>query len=590
VGFADYKQADPIDSTAGMGYPLSVENGRDPAALKIAFPLNGRCSMAEGDCSSSALSSSIQSFAPTGMTEAVVALSSSARHFAPATTVDVVIDSMTTAVEYVEGTGAYLYSSIKMGWSWFTSLAPQTEEPSYLVVNATTTTPVNTLRFNWSFDTAGEGLLRVFVGGDLVREIDQRHVMPSSPVTEEIYIGGVEGPLPAGTHRITFRLDGFGASASGVELTDVELGLTGPTLTVTKIGTGTVTSIPAGIDCGADCSEIYASDTPVTLTAFPATGSTFVGWSGDCAADGTVTLDADKTCTATFNLITYTLTVTKTGTGAGTVTSSPSGITCTATCAASFTSGTIVTLTASPMSESLFTGWSGDCAGTGSCAVTLNAAQSVTATFGPAPPITYPLTVTKAGTGTVTSSPTGINCGATCGTSFTSGTPVTLTATPATGSSFTGWSGACAGSGTVTTCTITLDAAKSVTATFVTRPDLVVTAVTNPPGTARPGGSFSVTATVKNQGLASAGSSTVRYYLSLDGVQGTGDKLLSGSRSVASLAVGASSTGTVTVTIPSSTVSGTYFLLACADDTKVVAESNEGNNCRSSNTQIGVGP
>jgi subtilase family serine protease len=130
----------------------------------------------------------------------------------------------------------------------------------------------------------------------------------------------------------------------------------------------------------------------------------------------------------------------------------------------------------------------------------------------------------------------------------------------------------------------------SLAAIQVTRPDLVVTAVTNPPGTALPGARFSVTATVKNQGLASAGSSTVRYYLSLDGVQDTGDKLLSGSRSVASLATGASSTGTVTVTIPSSTVSGTYFLLACADDTKVVAESNEGNNCRSSNAQIRVGP
>lgn len=99
-----------------------------------------------------------------------------------------------------------------------------------------------------------------------------------------------------------------------------------------------------------------------------------------------------------------------------------------------------------------------------------------------------------------------------------------------------------------------------------------------------------MTATVKNQGLLSAGSSTLRYYLSLDGVKNNGDLLLSGSRSVFSLAAGASSTGTTTVTIPSGTALGTYVLLACADDTKVVAESDETNNCRASNTQIKINP
>src|SRR5207247_9764469 len=82
----------------------------------------------------------------------------------------------------------------------------------------------------------------------------------------------------------------------------------------------------------------------------------------------------------------YTLTVTKTGSGGGTVTSSPAGIICGATCSASFASGTSVTLTATPASGSVFTGWSGaGCSGTGSCAVTMNAAQSVTAPFLPNP-------------------------------------------------------------------------------------------------------------------------------------------------------------------------------------------------------------
>ena len=100
-------------------------------------------------------------------------------------------------------------------------------------------------------------------------------------------------------------------------------------------------------------------------------------------------------------------------------------------------------------------------------------------------PATYALTVTKAGTGsgTVTgvSSPTqtNINCGTTCGPiSYTSGTGVTLTATPAGGSTFTGWSGACTGTGT---CVVTMSAAKSVTATFAgDQPSATLTVYTGP--------------------------------------------------------------------------------------------------------------
>src|SRR5207245_5402868 len=68
------------------------------------------------------------------------------------------------------------------------------------------------------------------------------------------------------------------------------------------------------------------------------------------------------------------------------VTSSAVGINCGATCSASFASGTSVTLTAVPASGSVFGSWSGaGCSGTGSCVVTMNAAQSVTATFLPNP-------------------------------------------------------------------------------------------------------------------------------------------------------------------------------------------------------------
>jgi len=77
----------------------------------------------------------------------------------------------------------------------------------------------------------------------------------------------------------------------------------GRTLSMTRDGTGagTVTSSPTGIDCGEDCTELYISGTTVTLTATADSGSSFAGWSGDCSGDS-LTMDADTTCTATFNL------------------------------------------------------------------------------------------------------------------------------------------------------------------------------------------------------------------------------------------------------------------------------------------------
>ena len=77
----------------------------------------------------------------------------------------------------------------------------------------------------------------------------------------------------------------------------------------------------------------------------------------------------------------------------------------------------------------------------------------------------YAVTVTKGGTGTgtVASSPSGVDCGSTCSVSFNSGTSVALSATPAAGSTFSGWGGACTGTGG---CSLVVDTAKSVTATF----------------------------------------------------------------------------------------------------------------------------
>jgi Divergent InlB B-repeat domain/Abnormal spindle-like microcephaly-assoc'd, ASPM-SPD-2-Hydin len=161
---------------------------------------------------------------------------------------------------------------------------------------------------------------------------------------------------------------------------------------------------------------------------------------------------------------TFALAVSKAGAGAGTVTTSPAGILCGVRCSAAFARGTAVTLTATPATGSSFTGWSGGgCSGTDTCTVMMIAARSVTATF--AMP-SFVLTVSKSGpgTGTVTSAPAGIACGATCSATFAGRTVVTLTTAPATGSRFSGWRGSgCSGT---ETCTVMMSEVRSVTAIF----------------------------------------------------------------------------------------------------------------------------
>lgn len=157
-------------------------------------------------------------------------------------------------------------------------------------------------------------------------------------------------------------------------------------------GSGSVTSAPSGIQCGSDCSETYASGTAVTLTAAPATGSIFGGWSGSCSGTAStcnVTMDSARTVDAVFTLAATSrlVTVTKGGSGSGSISSSPAGLSCAAVgCAvasASFPSTTAITITATSATGSTFGGWSGACTGTSStCALaagtsTLNA----TATF-----------------------------------------------------------------------------------------------------------------------------------------------------------------------------------------------------------------
>jgi phospholipase C len=239
------------------------------------------------------------------------------------------------------------------------------------------------------------------------------------------------------------------------------------TVTAPAAGAGTVTSTPSGINCPTACTASFVTNTQVTLTATPGPNYSFGGWSGGCSGTGKCSLmiTAAASVTAVFNANAgYAVTVTEIGTGTGTVTSTPSGINCPTTCSASFTPNTQVTLNETPGASNTFAGWSGACTGAATCSVTVTAAESVTATFSAASP-GYAVTVKEmgTGTGTVTSAPAGINCPTTCSANFAQNTQVTLNETPGVSSVFSGWSGACTGTAT---CSITVTAADSVTATF----------------------------------------------------------------------------------------------------------------------------
>jgi MYXO-CTERM domain-containing protein len=165
-------------------------------------------------------------------------------------------------------------------------------------------------------------------------------------------------------------------------------------VTVAGDGIGAVFSAPSGIsDCADHCTHEWPEETSVTLTAVPAAGSTFAGWSGACTGTGAcvISVTSNLDVTATFDPGPVDpndpvgLIVNVAGDGGGQIVSDPAGIACDAgTCATNFPRNTVVTLTAKPKTGSLFSGWAGvngcDDA-TAPCVVTMSAARTLTATF-----------------------------------------------------------------------------------------------------------------------------------------------------------------------------------------------------------------
>jgi Divergent InlB B-repeat domain len=154
------------------------------------------------------------------------------------------------------------------------------------------------------------------------------------------------------------------------------------TVSTTGNGSGTVSPSPGGTSCGVGCYA-YSVGTVVQLTAAANAGSTFAGWSGACSSTGacSVTMNQNQTVTASFQTnSSFNLTLFAGGNGSGNIFSNNLGTSCGNGCY-SYPAGTIVQLTETPNVGSTFAGWSGACSGTGTCNVTMNQNQTVTATF-----------------------------------------------------------------------------------------------------------------------------------------------------------------------------------------------------------------
>jgi hypothetical protein len=310
--------------------------------------------------------------------------------------------------------------------------------------------------------------------------------------------------------------------------------VSGPTLSVTKTGagTGTVTSVAAGISCGTNCSAAFAEGAVVALFAAPGPNSVFTVWSGDAdCADGLVTMNASKTCTAHFDLrpdlIVSSLSVS---------TTSEADLTPTLTV-------TDITL---------------DRLGTGTAAPTVTRF--------------YLSTDATLGTGDV---PLGFRSVPTLlpGSSSSGSTSVQIPSGTPPGTYYVI---AKANADSLPPETNVTNNTRSIK--IVIGPDLVLSSL-SAPATGGAGLPVDVTDTTKNQGAGSAAASGTAFYLSANSTLGAGDVLL-GSRLVGVLLPNNSSTTTTKLSIPVGTPAGSYYIIAVADYGGAVPETNEANNTR----------
>jgi|GEM_PF-6750168 len=310
-----------------------------------------------------------------------------------------------------------------------------TDNPANFTVNgdATITAVFTVMKYSLTIEVIGNGTVEKSPDA---AEYDYGTEATLTAVAEEgYYFDHWEGALDSTDNPAILLIDG--AKTLTAVFAPVAYGLT-----IDNIGNGEVTVDPSQ-------TTYYRGDV-VTLTAVAGQGYTFSHWEGDLTGTqnpGTVTIEGNTFINAVFTINNYTLSIDVSGNG--TVEASPS--------AAEYEYGTTVELTAVADEGYYFDHWEGDITGNANpVSVTIDGDKNITAVFDVVK-LTYTLDVTVEGNGTVARSP--------AGSTFTAGTVVTLTATPATGYVFSHWEGSVTGSDNPTT--LTMDANKSFTAVFM---------------------------------------------------------------------------------------------------------------------------
>ncbi len=247
--------------------------------------------------------------------------------------------------------------------------------------------PASDYQFStWSGDCSGNGSCAVVMnGGKSVtasfNQVFDLTVTVDPPKGGFVFPAGTTSYAEGGQITLTARpaygyaFSGWGGDCSGIDSCIVTMD-DNKTVTanfVKQFVLTTVANPSTGGDVSPSGTTQHAEGTEVTVTASPAEGYGFSGWSGDCSGAGpcVVTMDSDKSVTANF-VTRFTLTTVAEPSSGGTL--SPKGTT-------SYDAGTQVTVTATPASGYNFSGWSGDCSGSGSCVVTMDGDKSVTAKF-----------------------------------------------------------------------------------------------------------------------------------------------------------------------------------------------------------------